>query len=267
MSFKCSIGLHSWDGCKCDKCGKVRQEQHSWSGCKCQKCDRTREVSEEQHLWNGCVCSKCSATRDTEHSWIENSCSKCHKTKSIQYATDLVNKNKHKEAIEILEQIEQANSQSAHFYFLIGFSYSQYGGQNFNDNDLVLPWIRKSVDALNKSLKLEREFGGLSSKQYEIASEAALHGERVIELHSPSLPEERRRYIYADYNVLAESELYNITNLSGGKSPLEMMNMLNKNISLSQTKAAEKMLVKHNLSKGQMLAIEQEGREKKWPAR
>lgn len=28
MSFKCIIGIHTWDGCKCSKCGKTRDEQH-----------------------------------------------------------------------------------------------------------------------------------------------------------------------------------------------------------------------------------------------
>jgi len=42
------------------------------------------------------------------------------------------------------------------------------------------------------------------------------------------------------------------------------MNMLTKNISKSKTIAAEKIIVRYNLSKGQMLAIDQEGKEKNW---
>ena len=40
MSFKCKIGFHSWEGCKCSKCGKVRDEQHSWSKSQCSLCGR-----------------------------------------------------------------------------------------------------------------------------------------------------------------------------------------------------------------------------------
>jgi hypothetical protein len=40
MAFKCKLGLHSWNGCKCSECGKIRDELHNWfpdqeqcSGC------------------------------------------------------------------------------------------------------------------------------------------------------------------------------------------------------------------------------------------
>ena len=247
MSFKCLLGFHTWDGCKC------------------QKCNKTRKIVEEQHSWTGCLCTKCGASRDTGHTWIEKSCSKCGKEKTLEYAINLFGKNKYKDVIEILESIEQANSKSAYFYFLLGSSYTQYGGQNFNDDYLLLPWIRKSVTALKKSLELEKTYSGLSQSQHQIAYDASLHGERIIEMHSPSLPEEMRRKIYSEYNSLSEKELYNITNLSqGGGGAFDMMNMLTKNISKSKTIAAEKIIVRYNLSKGQMLAIDQEGKEKNW---
>ena len=31
MSFKCKIGFHDWNVCKCSACGKVRKQQHDWS--------------------------------------------------------------------------------------------------------------------------------------------------------------------------------------------------------------------------------------------
>ena len=34
--------IHKWDGCRCKKCGKVRDTGHDWNGCKCRKCSRTR---------------------------------------------------------------------------------------------------------------------------------------------------------------------------------------------------------------------------------
>ncbi len=40
MSFKCKIGLHSWNGCKCSECGKISENQHDWSKdcAECSKC-------------------------------------------------------------------------------------------------------------------------------------------------------------------------------------------------------------------------------------
>ena len=55
----CLFG-HKWNGCKCTKCGKMRNENHNWSGCKCTICGKTRD---EQHIfmykdW----CGKCEGT-------------------------------------------------------------------------------------------------------------------------------------------------------------------------------------------------------------
>lgn len=59
MSLRCKIGLHSWDGCKCTECNKVRDEQHDWS----QNCEK---------------CSKCGKTRENNHDWSKD-CEKCSK--------------------------------------------------------------------------------------------------------------------------------------------------------------------------------------------
>ena len=52
---------HKWDGCKCIKCSKIRDEQHDWDGCKCKRCDT------ERHDLDGCVCKRCGAV---QHSWV-----------------------------------------------------------------------------------------------------------------------------------------------------------------------------------------------------
>ena len=59
----CLFG-HKWNGCKCSKCGKTRNELHSWSGCKCKICD---EIRDDSHTWinkdNGLAsCSVCGDT-------------------------------------------------------------------------------------------------------------------------------------------------------------------------------------------------------------
>jgi hypothetical protein len=102
MSFKCKIGLHKWNGCKCAECGKIisnlyayhawesdcekcstcgliRTGSHNWSGCKCTLCGKTRD---EQHQWNHCRCSTCGIIRDEQHDWSKDCeiCSVCKKT-------------------------------------------------------------------------------------------------------------------------------------------------------------------------------------------
>jgi len=85
MSFKCSIGLHTWDHCVCTKCGKKRNEQHALNE-DCEKCSICGATFENQHNWSrDCQqCSKCGKKRDVEHLWKNNceKCSKCSVTRS-----------------------------------------------------------------------------------------------------------------------------------------------------------------------------------------
>jgi uncharacterized protein (TIGR02145 family) len=80
MSFKCSVGIHSWDGCKCSGCGKVRDAEHDIAAdCgKCAKCGAT--FNEDHHEWShDCEkCSKCGNTRENHHNWLKD-CEKCSK--------------------------------------------------------------------------------------------------------------------------------------------------------------------------------------------
>jgi len=75
MAFKCKIGLHSWNGCKCSECGKIRDEQHDWSK-DCEKCSKCGKTKEQQHKWKGCKCSLCGKIRDAGHDWRQD-CEKC----------------------------------------------------------------------------------------------------------------------------------------------------------------------------------------------
>jgi len=60
----CLFG-HKWDGCKCTKCGKYRDEQHQWVGCKCKICGKT-EISRHSYVirpnGDGIVCESCGHT-------------------------------------------------------------------------------------------------------------------------------------------------------------------------------------------------------------
>jgi uncharacterized protein (TIGR02145 family) len=85
MSFKCTVGLHTWDGCTCTACGKIRDEEHDLShNCeKCSKCGKT--FDDDQHNWSDdCEkCTTCGKTRDKHHSWLKDceKCSKCGKVR------------------------------------------------------------------------------------------------------------------------------------------------------------------------------------------
>jgi uncharacterized protein (TIGR02145 family) len=58
MNVKCLIGAHTWDGCKCSKCHKIRDEQHDWTkDCEqCSKCGRTRSNA---HKFKNRFCTIC----------------------------------------------------------------------------------------------------------------------------------------------------------------------------------------------------------------
>jgi hypothetical protein len=63
----CLFG-HKWKGCKCEKCGKIRDEQHDFKHIqgKCIKKCVVCEKEEECHSFNdGFRCTECGATRDT----------------------------------------------------------------------------------------------------------------------------------------------------------------------------------------------------------
>ena len=56
---------HKWNGCKCEKCGKIRKEGHEWQGCKCTRCGTVRD---EGHEWRqGIYCSRCKRLGNLDH--------------------------------------------------------------------------------------------------------------------------------------------------------------------------------------------------------
>ena len=64
MGLKCLFG-HKWNGCKCFRCGKKRDEQHNWNFCK-GTCNRCGKFCYEQHDWNGYKCSKCGKKKNVD---------------------------------------------------------------------------------------------------------------------------------------------------------------------------------------------------------
>ena len=80
-SFKCKMGLHSWNGCKCTECDKIRDEQHLWEGCKCSGCNKVRD---EKHEVKDCKCVKCGK-EEHDFSIDCEKCSICGKIKVGQH--------------------------------------------------------------------------------------------------------------------------------------------------------------------------------------
>jgi hypothetical protein len=78
MSLACVFGFHDWNGCKCSKCGKIRDEGHDWSK-DCEKCALCNKVTAHAHVWKGCKCTKCGRTRDDGHDFLNTAltCSRC----------------------------------------------------------------------------------------------------------------------------------------------------------------------------------------------
>jgi uncharacterized protein (TIGR02145 family) len=85
MSFKCNVGLHTWDGCKCSICSKTRDAEHDIS-TDCGKCSRCGKIfTGDQHNWSA-DCEKCTAcgkTRENQHSWLKD-CEKCLKCSKVR---------------------------------------------------------------------------------------------------------------------------------------------------------------------------------------
>ncbi len=65
MKWLCVVFGHNWQGCCCERCGKLQDLNHAWEGCICSICGKI------QHTWNGCICAICKDTRDIAHNYNE----------------------------------------------------------------------------------------------------------------------------------------------------------------------------------------------------
>jgi hypothetical protein len=75
--LRCLFGLHSWEHCRCARCGSLRDREHDWEGsCTCAVCGRTRDAD---HQRVGCACRTCGTGL---HDFVptdsgEHSCRRC----------------------------------------------------------------------------------------------------------------------------------------------------------------------------------------------
>lgn len=73
MSFWCKIIGHSYEGCRCRRCGAQRDTGHPFTAVEgkclreCPICGKTEKVP---HQWHHCVCQVCGKVRDEDHDWM-----------------------------------------------------------------------------------------------------------------------------------------------------------------------------------------------------
>ena len=84
--FGCLFG-HKWDGCKCARCGEIRDQAHNFDLCRgqCLVCGKKQPP---EHAWNGCACSRCGTVRDEGHAFdlCLGKCSVCGKETPPEHA-------------------------------------------------------------------------------------------------------------------------------------------------------------------------------------
>jgi tetratricopeptide (TPR) repeat protein len=180
-----------------------------------------------------------------------------------------------KEAAKILEEAAELYPNSAPVQFSLGVTYSRIAGE-YKDEDAVRPWALKSGEAFKKAVNLANRYGGLNDEQLAKARESAELIKRIKgikERKTPSIPEDQRKKIYADFMETKDSELLSGTSLvqdfvdaSRSSGNLEqMMQSLNNNAAKAEEAAVAKITKKYGITKGQLIAIEDEGKVKNWP--
>jgi len=74
--------FHKWDGCKCSKCGEIREKKHHYSGCQCIRCGTKRDYEHDYKLDSiECyeVCVICGKKGEVKHEYTNGICKKCGK--------------------------------------------------------------------------------------------------------------------------------------------------------------------------------------------
>jgi hypothetical protein len=92
---RCLFLRHNWEGrCQCIYCGTTRplaedwsgrqleSGLHEWDGCKCVRCGAIKD-GDSYHRWDGCKCRVCGAKRDKEHRFQNWKCRVCGKEQNV----------------------------------------------------------------------------------------------------------------------------------------------------------------------------------------
>lgn len=191
-------------------------------------------------------------------------------------ALDLFGQERFRESAGVLEEVARLDPNSAPVRFTLGVTYSRIAGEYGDDEETMRVWAEKSNEAFGLSVDLASQYGGLNENQLTIARDAATAFDRIMERETPSLAEDQRKKIYADLMETKDSELLLGTSLAqdmaaASRSPTaslaQMMQSLQSSGAKAEEAAVEKITQKYGITRGQLMAIEEEGKEKAWPFR
>jgi hypothetical protein len=194
----------------------------------------------------------------------------------FQHGLDLFNQGKPREAILILEVVAENDPTFAPTQFTLGAAYSKVAGEYGDDEESVRVWANKSAEAFRKAIDLARRYGGLNDKQLAMAQDAAsmlesAEGAYQTRKGAPSLPEDQRKRIYAEFMQAKDSaflqgiDMQDLEAASKRGDLAHMAQSLNFQGTKSEDAVVAKMAEKHKITREQLLAIEREGDAKKWP--
>lgn len=188
-----------------------------------------------------------------------------------KHALELFRKEKFREAAEVLEETAGINPNSARVHFTLGGTYSRIAGEYRSDEDKLRAWAKKSVDCFRKAVGLASQYGGLNEGQLSMARDAVTAFDKIMAKESPSLPEDQRRKIFADFMKTQDTELLFGTNIAQELYDASSFEAMQQSVGRSgaQADAATyaKICNKYGLSEGQLRAIVEEGKAGKWPFR
>jgi hypothetical protein len=229
-----------------------------------------------------CGIAACPSRRVGQHrkegtmSWWKNSSAGGTKDPEELYkrALGLFGEQKFRDAATLLEETAELNPNSAPVYFTLGATYSRIAGEYGADEEKVHPWMKKSRDCFKRAVDLAATSGGLNEKQLCMARDVVIAFDRITEKDSPSVPEEQRRKIFADFMETHDTEFLLGTNIArefeaASRSPsgglADMMQSFKRNAGQADAATYAKIGKKYSLSEGQLRAIVEEGKQKKWP--
>ena len=182
MSVICTLFGHKWNGCKCERCTKIRDEQHNWSQCKCTMCGKTQSIDSISDIdliltiAYDAVCDGCHGSRRTYPFGLADAAAR----KLVVYASE------HDDcALKILFYIAcHGADKEASYSALRRISDEETLGRiAFQCND---PRIALSAVKKMKSLDLDSE----QAKRYSMRIEQEL----VRYLHAPFFKETKKDF-------------------------------------------------------------------------
>ncbi len=96
MGLACLFG-HKWDGCRCVRCGEIRDEGHNYTHFRPSNTGK-------------CVGTcKCGKKQELEHEWVGEKCARCglRRDFSYEYAMQMMEEKKYFDAFKRFEMLEK----------------------------------------------------------------------------------------------------------------------------------------------------------------